>query len=174
MTAVNCIYGTSIFISRPEKLKCRAFAALHEFRGRLRKRGDDHRQRDRRVARYICGRCSAKQFAKYRSMIAAVRRSADIERCRVGRDRDRVFVAARCGSRDVRRNLGDIYHVLAVRAAERDDARMSRSLGDLHHLHRVLGRVERDLDLLFKFCTRNADRQSPNRADRGKRPGFAI
>ena len=60
---------------------------------------------------------------------------------------------------DIRRNLGDIYHVLTADAAERDNAGISGFLGDLHHLHRVLRSIERKADLLFKPCAGNSDRQ---------------
>src|SRR5258708_30154899 len=34
---------------------------------------------------------------------------------------------------------------------------MARSLGDGHHLHRVLSRIEHYLDLFLEFCACNAD-----------------
>src|SRR3569623_1414524 len=58
---------------------------------------------------------------------------------------------------DVRRKLGHVDHRLAGATSKRDDAAVTRFLGDREHLHRVHGRVNGKLDLLLELCAGDTD-----------------
>src|SRR5436190_20163633 len=141
------------------KTKCRPFTALHKFRRGLREGCDDHGQGDRRVARNIRRSNVTSEFAEHRRMRRSVRRRPNIQRGKIGGDRDSVLVAARCRPGYVRRDLSYIQHVLPACAAERDNARVTRLLRDVVKLHGILRGIECYVDLFFKLRTSDADRK---------------
>jgi len=139
------------------KTETRTFSSLHELRGGLRECRNDHRQSDRRVARYISSGGPFGKFSEHLGVRAAVRGCANIKRNRIGRDRYSIFMPPRIGAVNIRGNLRQIDHILTVCIAQSYDRRISGTLGDLHDIHRILRQIEGDLDLLLETSPCNAD-----------------
>ncbi len=107
-------------------------------------------------------------------MISAERRRSCVERNGIGRDRNGVFMTARRGSRDIRRNFRHIDHILTADTAQRNNSRIARFIGNHHHFHRVLRDVEVELNFFLKSACGRCRPKADLPANQGKKPEHAI